>query len=76
MRRLPKKGHSREQVGAPDPVRDVNPLLLAAGLGAWLVLAITWMIPEERASMGMMDAEHFELIYGVILQRARTDLLG
>ena len=54
--------------GALNGVRDVNPLLLTAGLmGAGLVFAIAWLLPQVGASFVMIGLIAGQVIGGMVL---------
>src|SRR5882757_9803382 len=54
--------------GALDGVKDVNPILLTAGaMGACLVFAIAWLIPEVGASAVMITLIAGQVLGGMIL---------
>jgi transporter family-2 protein len=54
--------------GALQPLKQVHPLLLTAGiLGASLVFAIAWMIPQVGAGTVMINLLAGEVIGGLIL---------
>ena len=56
------------QAGALDGVKDVNPLLLTAGLmGACLVFAIAWLIPQVGASFVMIALIAGQVLGGMVL---------
>jgi transporter family-2 protein len=56
------------QSGALQPLKQVHPLLLTAGiLGASLVFAIAWMIPQVGAGTLMINLLAGEVIGGLIL---------
>jgi transporter family-2 protein len=63
------------QSGALTGVKDVNPLLLTAGLmGASLVFAIAWLIPQVGASSVMITLIAGQVIGGMVL--SHFGLLG
>lgn len=54
--------------GALDPVRSINPVLLTAGMmGACLVFAIAWLIPEVGAGSVMITLLAGQVIGGLLL---------
>jgi len=54
--------------GALSPVRDVHPALLTAGiLGACLVFAIAWLIPQVGAGPVMITLLAGQVVGGLIL---------
>jgi len=54
--------------GALQPLKQVHPLLLTAGvLGASLVFAIAWMIPQVGAGTVMINLLAGEVIGGLVL---------
>jgi transporter family-2 protein len=54
--------------GALAPLKDVHPLLLTAGaLGACLVFAIAWLIPEVGAGTVMISLLAGQVLGGLIL---------
>lgn len=56
------------QAGALQPLKDVNPLLLTAGvLGASLVFAIAWLIPQAGAGPVMITLLAGQVIGGLIM---------
>ena len=56
------------QAGALSGVKDVNPLLLTAGLmGACLVFAIAWLIPQVGASFVMIALIAGQVLGGMVL---------
>lgn len=56
------------KAGALTPLKDVNPVLLVAGaLGAMLVFAIAWLIPEVGAGPVMITLLAGQIIGGLIL---------
>jgi transporter family-2 protein len=56
------------QSGALQPLKQVNPLLLTAGiLGACLVFAIAWLIPEVGAGPVMITLLAGQVIGGLIM---------
>jgi transporter family-2 protein len=56
------------QGGALQPLRQVNPLLLTAGvLGACLVFAIAWLIPQVGAGPVMITLLAGQVIGGLIM---------
>jgi len=56
------------QSGALQPLKDVHPLLLTAGiLGACLVFAIAWLIPQVGAGPLMIMLLAGQILGGVIL---------
>lgn len=61
-------GLSGWKPGALDPVRNVHPLLLTAGLfGASLVFAIAWLIPAAGASTVMMTLIVGQVLAGMVM---------
>jgi transporter family-2 protein len=76
------------QSGALDGIRDVNPILLTAGLmGACLVFAIAWLIPREGAAavmimliagqvLGGMVLSHFGWLGSPVQKITLTNILG
>ena len=63
------------QSGALDGLKDVNPLLLTAGLlGASLVFAIAWLIPRTGASAVMISLIAGQVVGGMVL--SHFGLLG
>jgi transporter family-2 protein len=61
-------GLSGWKPGALDPVKDVNPLLLTAGLfGASLVFAIGWLIPQAGASTVMLTLIAGQVSAGMLM---------
>jgi bacterial/archaeal transporter family-2 protein len=56
------------QSGALQPLKQVNPLLMTAGLmGACLVFAIAWLIPQVGASTVMITLLAGQVIGGLVL---------
>jgi transporter family-2 protein len=56
------------QAGALQPLKNVNPLLLTAGvLGASLVFAIAWLIPQAGAGPVMITLLAGQVIGGLIM---------
>ena len=56
------------QTGALEPLKNVHPLLLTAGvLGASLVFAIAWLIPQVGAGTLMINLLAGEIIGGLVL---------
>ncbi len=56
------------QSGALSPIRQVHPILLTAGLmGACLVFAIAWLIPQVGAGSVMITLIAGQVIGGLIL---------
>lgn len=54
--------------GALEPLKQVNPLLLTAGLfGATLVFAIAWLIPQEGAGAVMITLIAGQVIGGLVM---------
>jgi bacterial/archaeal transporter family-2 protein len=54
--------------GALDPIRDVNPLLLTAGLfGACLVFGIAWLIPQVGAGPVMITLIAGQVLGGMVM---------
>jgi transporter family-2 protein len=74
--------------GALEPVKSINPLLLTAGLmGACLVFAIAWLIPQAGAGtvmltliagqvLGGMALSHFGLLGSPVQPVSATNLIG
>src|SRR5689334_23135356 len=61
-------GLSGWQNGALDPLRQVHPALLTAGvLGACLVFAIAWLIPQVGAGSVMITLLAGQVIGGLLL---------
>jgi len=61
-------GLSGWQAGALAPLRQVNPLLLTAGaLGACLVFAIAWLIPQVGAGPVMITLLAGQVLGGIIM---------
>lgn len=61
-------GLSGWQSGALAPLRDVHPLLLTAGvLGASLVFAIAWLIPQVGAGPVMITLLVGQVLGGLIM---------
>lgn len=61
-------GLSGWQSGALDPIRQVHPALLTAGvLGACLVFAIAWLIPQVGAGSVMITLLAGQVIGGLLL---------
>lgn len=56
------------QSGALDGLKDVNPILLTAGLmGACLVFAIAWLIPQVGAGAVMITLLAGQIIGGMVM---------
>jgi len=56
------------QSGALTGVKDVNPVLLSAGLmGACLVFAIAWLVPQVGASFVMIALIGGQVLGGMVL---------
>ncbi len=56
------------KAGALNPIADVNPLLLTAGvLGALLVFAIAWLIPVVGAGPVMVTLLAGQVVGGVVM---------
>lgn len=56
------------QSGALDPIRQVHPILLTAGiLGATLVFAIAWLIPQVGAGPLMITLLAGQVIGGLVM---------
>ena len=56
------------KTGALAPLKDVNPLLLTAGaLGAMLVFAIAWLIPEIGAGSVMIILLAGQVMGGLVM---------
>jgi transporter family-2 protein len=56
------------QAGALNPLKDVHPVLLTAGVfGACLVFAIAWLIPQVGAGPVMITLLAGQVIGGLIL---------
>ena len=56
------------QTGALQPLKEVHPLLLTAGvLGASLVFAIAWLIPQVGAGTVMITLLAGQVIGGLVL---------
>ena len=56
------------QSGALDPIRQVHPVLLTAGvLGASLVFAIAWLIPQVGAGPLMITLLAGQVIGGLVM---------
>jgi bacterial/archaeal transporter family-2 protein len=56
------------QKGALEPLKDVHPLLLTAGiLGASLVFAIAWLIPHVGAGTVMITLLAGQVLGGIIM---------
>ena len=54
--------------GALEPLRDVHPLLLTAGiLGACLVFAIAWLIPQVGAGTVMITLLAGQILGGLLM---------
>lgn len=54
--------------GALEPLRDVHPLLLTAGvLGACLVFAIAWLIPQVGAGAVMITLLAGQVLGGLLM---------
>ena len=63
------------KAGALDPLKDVHPLLLPAGLmGACLVFAIAWLIPQAGAGTVMMTLIACQVLGGMVM--SNFGLLG
>jgi transporter family-2 protein len=61
-------GLSGWQNGALDPLKQVHPVLLTAGvLGACLVFAIAWLIPQVGAGSVMITLLAGQVIGGLIM---------
>ena len=61
-------GLSGWRTGALDPLKQVHPLLLTAGvLGACLVFAIAWLIPQVGAGPVMITLLAGQVMGGLIL---------
>jgi transporter family-2 protein len=61
-------GVSGWQGGALDPLKQVHPLLLTAGvLGACLVFAIAWLIPQVGAGSVMITLLAGQVVGGLIM---------
>jgi transporter family-2 protein len=61
-------GLSGWQTGALEPLRQVHPVLLTAGvLGACLVFAIAWLIPQVGAGSVMITLLAGQVIGGLIM---------
>jgi bacterial/archaeal transporter family-2 protein len=61
-------GLSGWQTGALDPLKQVHPALLTAGiLGACLVFAIAWLIPKVGAGSVMITLLAGQVIGGLIM---------
>jgi len=61
-------GLSGWRTGALDPLKQVHPLLLTAGvLGACLVFAIAWLIPQVGAGPVMITLLAGQVLGGLIL---------
>jgi bacterial/archaeal transporter family-2 protein len=61
-------GLSGWQTGALDPLKQVHPVLLTAGiLGACLVFAIAWLIPKVGAGSVMITLLAGQVIGGLIM---------
>jgi transporter family-2 protein len=55
-------------VGALKPLGQVNPVLLTAGaIGAWLVLAIAWLIPGVGAAPVMLMLLAGQILGGMLI---------
>jgi transporter family-2 protein len=68
-------GASGWQSGALDGLKDVNPLLLTAGLmGACLVFGIAWLIPQVGASAVMFGMIAGQIVAGMVM--SHCGLLG
>ena len=56
------------QSGALGPLKQVHPVLLTAGLmGAWLVFAIAWLIPQVGAGTVMITLLAGQVIGGLLM---------
>jgi len=56
------------QSGALEPLKNVHPLLLTAGLfGATLVFAIAWLIPQAGAGAVMITLIAGQVIGGLVM---------
>src|SRR3954454_3164097 len=63
------------QSGALEPLKNVHPLLLTAGLfGATLVFAIAWLIPQAGAGAVMITLIAGQVIGGLVM--SHYGLLG
>lgn len=61
-------GFTGWQAGALQPLKDVHPLLLTAGaLGASLVFAIAWLIPQVGAGPVMITLIAGQVIGGLVM---------
>jgi transporter family-2 protein len=61
-------GASGWQAGALGPLKQVHPLLLTAGaIGACLVFAIAWLIPEAGAGPVMITLLVGQIVGGIVL---------
>jgi transporter family-2 protein len=61
-------GFTGWQAGALQPLKDVHPLLLTAGaLGASLVFAIAWLIPQVGAGPVMITLLAGQVIGGLLM---------
>jgi len=61
-------GFTGWQAGALQPLKDVHPLLLTAGaLGASLVFAIAWLIPQVGAGPVMITLLAGQVIGGLVM---------
>jgi bacterial/archaeal transporter family-2 protein len=61
-------GFSGWHAGALTPLRDVPPILLTAGgLGACLVFAIAWLIPQAGAAPVMITLLAGQVIGGLVM---------
>ena len=61
-------GASGWSSGALSPIREVHPLLLTAGaLGACLVFAIAWLIPQVGAGSVMITLLAGQIIGGLVM---------
>ena len=61
-------GFTGWQSGALQPLKDVHPLLLTAGvLGACLVFAIAWLIPQGGAGPVMITLLAGQVIGGLVM---------
>jgi transporter family-2 protein len=68
-------GLSGWRQGALNPVKDVHPLLLTAGLfGACLVFAIGWLIPQVGAAPVMITLLAGQIVGGMVM--SHYGLLG
>jgi len=68
-------GFTGWESGALEPLKDVHPLLLTAGLfGATLVFAIAWLIPQAGAAAVMITLIAGQVIGGLVM--SHFGLLG